>query len=113
LAAAWHVYNCNACIDATCWDGAVREVAARFPVVATEIGTNDCKGAFISPLRDWLHEHGDGYLAWSWNAYGPCRPAGSGMRGSPYCLITSYDTGTPNSEYAQTFFDRLQVVASP
>ncbi|HWA72149.1 MAG TPA: cellulase family glycosylhydrolase [Polyangiaceae bacterium] len=108
LAAAWHVYNYNACIDRTCWDDAVKEVAERVPVVATEIGTNDCKGSFITPLLDWLDEHGDGYLAWSWNAYGPCRPAGSAMRGSPYSLITSYETGTPNSEYAQTFYDRLE-----
>lgn len=107
LGAAFHVYNYNQCVDASCWDAAPGAVAAEVPLVATEIGENDCLGAFISPLLDWLDRTSDGYLAWSWNAYGACRAAGSGRRGSPYSLITDYATGTPNSEYAQTFHDHL------
>jgi endoglucanase len=112
LAAAWHVYNYNACIGPSCWDGPPKNVAAVVPLVATEIGEDDCKGSFISPLLTWLDVNGDGYLAWSWNSYGPCRPAGSAMRGSPYSLITSYSTGAPNGEYAQTFFDHVQAASA-
>jgi hypothetical protein len=113
LAAAWHVYNYNACIDATCWDGAPKAVAAQVPIVATEIGENDCTGKFISPLLDWLDQNGSGYLAWSWNAYGMCRPAGGTMRGSPYSLIATYGSTTPNGEYAQTFYDHVMATAAP
>lgn len=111
VAAAWHVYNYNSCVKEDCWNGAARAVSEAVPLVATEIGENDCQGDFISPLMQWLDQNADGYLAWSWNAYGPCRAAGSGQRGSPYSLIASYTTGAPNGPYAQTFFDHLQ--ASP
>ena len=110
LGAAWHVYNYNECIDASCWEQAPAEVAAQVPIVTTELGENDCSGEFVSPLLKWLDDHGDGYLAWSWNAYGPCRPAGSMPRGSPYSLITSYADPTPNGAYAQAFFDHLQTL---
>jgi hypothetical protein len=112
IGAAWHAYNYNACIDVACWDDAVKSVASQVPLVATEIGTNDCTGTFISPLLEWLDQHADGYLAWSWNAYGPCRPAGSATRGSPYSLITKDWLGTPNSEYAQTFYDHLHLAVT-
>ncbi|MFZ5893941.1 MAG: glycoside hydrolase family 5 protein [Myxococcota bacterium] len=113
LAAAWHVYNYNQCIDATCWDKAPADVAAQFPLVTTEIGQDNCAGEFVTPLMQWLDEHGDGYLAWTWNAYGPCRPAGSSSRGSPYSLITSYTSPMPNGGYAQAFLDHLQSIATP
>lgn len=108
LAAAWHVYNYNQCIGPSCWDAAPADVAAQYPLVATEIGQNDCEATFINPLMDWLDEHGHGYLAWTWNAYGDCRPTGANMGGSPYSLITDYETGEPNSNYARAFYDRLQ-----
>ena len=49
-------------------------VAAAVPMVATEIGQDDCMGGFITPLMQWLDAQGAGYLAWSWNADGACMP---------------------------------------
>jgi endoglucanase len=108
LGAAWHLYNFNACVSPTCWDVAPAAVAASVPLVATEIGQDDCVGSFITPLMTWLDAHGDGYLAWSWNAFGPCEPATSpGRGGRPWSLITNYLTGAPNGAYAQTFRDHI------
>jgi hypothetical protein len=108
IGAAWHLYNFNACISAACWDVAPAAVAAAVPMVATEIGQDDCTGSFITPLMNWLDAHGDGYLAWSWNAFGPCTPAPMpGRGGRPWSLVTDYVTGSPNGAYAQTFRDHL------
>ena len=109
LGAAWHLYNFNACVSATCWDAAPAAVAAAVPLVATEIGENDCMGVFISPLMQWLDDHGAGYLAWSWNAGTACVPAPMPGRGGgrPWAIVTSYTTGTPNGGYAQAFYDHL------
>jgi endoglucanase len=104
LGAAWHLYNFNACISPACWDAAPAAVAAEVPVVATEIGQDDCMGGFITPLMQWLDAHGDGYLAWSWNAYGDCAP---GRTGRTWSLITNYLTGSPNGGYAQAFYDHV------
>lgn len=112
IAAAWHVYNYNQCVDAACWDAAPASVSAEVPLVATEVGQNDCLGDFVSPLLDWLDQRGAGYLAWSWNAYGQCRAAGSGRRGSPWSLVTDYESATPNSAYAQAFHEHLQRVTT-
>ncbi|HEX6765841.1 MAG TPA: cellulase family glycosylhydrolase, partial [Polyangiaceae bacterium] len=109
IGAAWHVYNNNACRNATCWNGVPAEVVAAVPVVATEIGQNDCTGdSFLLPLMQFLDDHETGYLAWSWNAGGSCEPVVPGTsEGHPWFLITDYATGEPNSDYAKTFRDHL------
>jgi hypothetical protein len=108
LGAAWHLYNFNACVSATCWDVAPAAVAAAVPLVATEIGQNDCMGTFVTPLMQWLDAHGAGYLAWSWNAFGACMAGtAQGRGGQPWSLITDYASGTPNGGYAQTFRDHV------
>jgi endoglucanase len=108
LGAAWHLYNFNACVSATCWDVAPAAVAAAVPLSATEIGEDDCMGIFITPLMQWLDAHGAGYLAWSWNAFGACMPAPMpGRGGRPWSLINSYVSGDPNGGYAQTFRDHV------
>ena len=104
LGAAWHLYNFNACVSPTCWDVAPAAVAAAVPLVATEIGQDDCMGGFITPLMQWLDAAGAGYLAWSWNADGPCRP---GRTGATWSLISSFTTGAPNGGYAQAFYDHV------
>jgi hypothetical protein len=71
-------------------------LAAQYPIVATEIGENDCMGTFIEPLMQFLDDHGGGYLAWSWNAFGACRPVVGAQRGSPWSLVADYTSGTPN-----------------
>jgi hypothetical protein len=109
LAAAWHVYNFNACVSAACWDGAPAGVAAMVPLAVTEFGQNDCAGGFVTSLMTWLDAHGGGYLAWSWNAYGACTPAsGSNPNsGQPWSLVTSYQSGAPNGGYAQAVHDHI------
>jgi endoglucanase len=121
LGAAWHVYSTNACNNTACWNGAPAAVAAGVPIVATEIGENDCGGTFISQsddgggsqLMQWLDSLHLGYLAWSWDAFGMCRPAsfdratGVYNQGNPWPLVTDYGSGTPNSAYAQAFHDHI------
>ena len=107
LALAWHVYNTNPCRDVDCWNGVPLGVAAALPVIATELGQNDCTATMVTPLLQWLDEHSSGYLAWTWNAYGMCRPPSATGRGSPWSLITDYASATPNSDYAQVFRDHL------
>jgi endoglucanase len=109
LAAAWHVYNFNACNNSGCWDADPARVAANFPVVATEVGQNDCQGeSFLKPLLGFLDTQGAGYLAWSWNAYGRCAPEmRPAQQGQPWSLVTDYACPVPNSDYALTFYDHL------
>ncbi len=82
LAASWHSYNFNACTTSACWDATL---AARVPLVAGEIGQNDCAAAYVTRLMDWLDRTGASYLGWTWNTWN----CGSGP-----ALISSYD-GTP------------------
>jgi endoglucanase len=106
-AIAWHVYNYNQCSDVTCWDEVPRAVAATLPLVVTEFGQNDCAASMVTPLMDWLDLHAAGYLAWSWNAYGPCTPPNAMRRGSPWSLVADYTSGEPNSEYARAVRERF------
>jgi hypothetical protein len=112
LAAAWHVYNNNECSYLGCWNEFPAEVAASFPIIATEIGQNDCEGdTMLKPLMQFLDEHASGYLPWSWHALGECVPTIPRMQqGAPWSLITNYTTPQPNSAYAQTFYDHVQEV---
>jgi hypothetical protein len=62
-------------------------VAQQVPVVATEVGEDDCAGGFLAKLLPWAQSHGIGYLAWAWDVAG----CGSGPS-----LITDYN-GTPTA----------------
>ena len=42
LAASWHSYNFNACCSQSCWTSPGAPVTAQVPVIAGEIGENDC-----------------------------------------------------------------------
>ena len=55
---------------------------AQVPVIAGEIGENDCAGSYINPLTTWLDSENTSYLAWAWNADFNCS-SGPG-------LITDY-----------------------
>ena len=113
LGAAWHVYNFNECNDSTCWNDFPAGVAAQFPLVATEVGQDDCEGdAFLRPLLEFLDAQASGYLAWSWNAYGVCQPGNRPVDdGDPWSLVIADDCPEPNSNYARAFFDHLQGAA--
>jgi endoglucanase len=86
LAASWHSYNFNACSNVTCWTAQIAPVIAQVPLVAGEIGENDCASGYIGALTSWLDARSASYLAWAWNADFPCASGPS--------LITSY-AGTP------------------
>lgn len=101
LAASWHSYNFNACSTQSCWTSQVAPVVARVPVVAGEIGENDCAGSYIGPLATWLNSENTSYLAWTWNNW-------SGACASGPVLITDY-TGTPTA-YGAAYKSILQAL---
>jgi endoglucanase len=72
LVASWHSYNFNACATLSCWTSQVAPVIAQVPVVAGEIGENDCAGTYINPLMAWMDSQSSGYLAWAWDAGFDC-----------------------------------------
>ncbi len=61
---------------------------AQVPVIAGEIGENDCASGYIRPLMRWLDSESASYLAWAWNADFNCS-SGPG-------LITGY-SGHPTA----------------
>jgi endoglucanase len=86
LAASWHSYNFNACSTESCWNSQIAPVIAKVPLIAGEIGENDCSDTYLTPLMNWLNSKGASYLAWTWNSDFNCA-TGPG-------LITSY-SGAP------------------
>jgi hypothetical protein len=98
LAAAWHVYQGNACSDTSCFDQIAGPLAGSFPIVATEIGDSSCDGAFMTTVMQWLDTNGQSYSAWTWNTWGTA--CGN------YSLVTDY-TGTPNGAYGLAYQTHL------
>ncbi len=99
LVASWHSYNFNACSTQSCWTTQIAPVAASVPVIAGEIGENECSDTYIAPLMTWLDSEHIGYLPWTWNAWG-CT-GGS-------VLIADYD-GTPTA-YGAGYKAHLQAL---
>jgi len=89
LVASWHSYNFNTCSSQSCWTSQIAPVIAQVPVIAGEIGENDCAGSYINPLTTWLDSQNTSYLAWAWNADFNCS-SGPG-------LITDYVPGDPTA----------------
>ena len=89
LVASWHSYNFNTCSSQSCWTSQIAPVIAAVPVVAGEIGENDCAGTYVNPLTTWLESENTSFLAWTWDDW-------SGGCSSGPTLITDY-TGTPTS----------------
>ncbi|MFZ5893940.1 MAG: glycoside hydrolase family 5 protein [Myxococcota bacterium] len=113
IGAAWHVYNFNACANATCWNNNAAVVAAQVPLVATEIGQDDCAATMVTPLMQFLDAQKAGYLAWWWNVSSmPCTPNGPMNRGDgpPFSLITDYSCPIPKSPFAQAIYDHFTQV---
>jgi aryl-phospho-beta-D-glucosidase BglC (GH1 family) len=101
LVASWHSYNFNTCSTQSCWTSQVAPVAAQVPVVAGEIGENDCADTYIDPLMTWMDSENISYLAWAWNADFACS-SGPG-------LITDY-SGDPTA-YGAGYESHLQALA--
>ena len=88
LVSSWHSYNFNACNTTSCWTSQIAPVTAKVPLIAGEIGENDCADAYIRSLTNWLDSKSTSFLAWAWNTDFNCA-TGPG-------LITSYN-GAPTT----------------
>jgi hypothetical protein len=102
LLAAWHVYNFNLCSSAACYDATAAPVAASVPLVASEIGQDDCGSEMLTTLMQWLDARNAGYLAWTWDNWGSACGRLS--------LISDH-AGTP-TKYGQIFKEHLASVGS-
>ena len=100
LVASWHSYNFNLCSTVVCWNEKILPVAQQVPVIAGEIGENDCAHGYIDSLMAWLDSNNISYLAWTWNAWGATLCATGPV------LINDATTGEPNA-YGQGFKDHL------
>ncbi|MEU0676520.1 cellulase family glycosylhydrolase [Streptomyces sp. NPDC006172] len=69
LAAAWHVYNFNSCVNEACWNSTLAPVADRVPLVAGEIGENTCSHGFVDQVMRWFDARRMSYLGWTWNTW--------------------------------------------
>jgi hypothetical protein len=87
LAASLHIYSFNSCNTISCLNSEVAPVKAQYPVIAGEMGENDCAHGFIDTIMPWFDSHSIGYLGWAWDTYN-CSTFPS--------LISSYD-GTPTN----------------
>jgi endoglucanase len=87
LVASWHSYNFNTCANQSCWTSQIAPVIAKVPLIAGEMGENDCADGYVNSLMSWLDSEHTGYLAWTWNNW-DCSSGPS--------LITDY-TGTPTA----------------
>ena len=98
LVAAWHTYNWAWCVTVDCYEANVGALSDDVPVIATEIGVNNCDAAWMGGLMDWLDHRRLGYLAWTWSTWlsSTCEASG---------LVLDYD-GTP-SPYGQIYHDHL------
>jgi cell division septation protein DedD len=66
VAAGFHNYNFSGC-GSTCWQSTYGPVMQQVPVIAGEIGENDCAHSYIDSLMAWMDSHGGSYLGWAWN----------------------------------------------
>ncbi len=96
LAASTHIYNFNACSNTSCWNSQIAPVAASVPIIAGELGENDCASGFINGLTSWLDQHSIGYLAWTWTT--------ANCSNTP-ALISNYDGTATN--YGQGYKNHL------
>ena len=107
LAAAWHTYDFTNCNTTACYDAEAGTVAARFPVITTEIGSNSCNAPFLNTLMAWLDAHQTSYLAWTWDVWG-IRVGGDPNSCPSYALITDYN-GTATT-YGQIYKTHLALL---
>jgi hypothetical protein len=102
LAAGWHSYGDGLdCQDEACWNSTLKTVLQQVPIVATEIGENDCGHGYIDRVMAFLDQQGQSYLAWSWGPFACNEPA----------LLMDW-SGTPTRTYGQGFKDHLTGLAA-
>jgi endoglucanase len=92
LAASWHSYNFNACSTEACWTSQIAPLIAKVPLIAGEIGENNCQDSYISSLTSWLNSKDASYLAWAWNSDFNCY-SGPGLINNYNGAPTAYGAG--------------------
>jgi endoglucanase len=107
LAAGWHPYNFNICGDNldNCWNGPVTDgggdsiatVMVQAPLIAGELGEDDCQHTYIDGLVSFLDANAGNYTAWTWNAWYPHDPNGCQVVPGPsgHLVVIKDDNGTP------------------
>ena len=100
LIASVHVYSYNRCSSVRCYDGAMKTLAARVPLLIGELGPdlttpytpaldNHCPPAdigrtgFDSALLSWASRNRVSWTAWSWNPWGDCWSLVKDFHGAP------------------------------
>jgi hypothetical protein len=102
LAASFHTYPVTRCRMTSCWDDTLAPLAQSMPVIAGEIGEQDCAGGFIRDFMAWADAHGVSYLGWAFNT-GDCkqRPA----------LLASWDNGGTPTAFGAALREHLASVS--
>jgi endoglucanase len=77
LIASIHVYQRLHCSTFQCWNGPVKRTANKVPVIAGEIGDNNCSTNFTAKFMKWADSHSVSYLAWAWLTGGGCGNGGT------------------------------------
>ena len=93
------MYNFNVCSTVACYDATAGIVAAQVPILATEIGVDNCDATFLNAFMSWLDAKQLSYLAWTWNAWGTAC--------STFSLINDY-AGSPTS-YGELYRSHLSL----
>lgn len=101
LIAGFHNYPIQRCRTVECWNTEIAPLSTEVPVVAAEIGQNDCgPPRHVNSFMDWADNHSIGYLAWAWWALPQ-------LGCSNFALISGMD-GTPLPPVGTAFHDHLQ-----
>jgi hypothetical protein len=100
LIASVHVYSFNDCSSLGCYDGAMKQVATRVPLLIGELGPDltvpyspgldsSCPSrdvgdtGFDAALLSWAARSEVSWTAWSWNPWGDCWSLVANFGGTP------------------------------
>jgi len=95
LIAGFHVYPVQNCRSRSCWDQQLRAIKGKMPVLATEVGQNNCRYDHVGRFVNWADQRRIGYLTWAWWSL-----PGTGCRN--YALVKTLD-GAPTAGYGQRY----------
>jgi endoglucanase len=103
LVGSWHTYEWAWCVTVACYENNVGALAALVPVIAGEVGEDNCDPTWFDTLLSWLDGKGVSYLAWTWNLWG--------SNCNTISLISDY-AGTPTT-YGQLYQRHLASLQDP
>lgn len=76
LTADWHSYSDQIYNNLTAWQNGVQPIAAKVPILTSEIGERDNQATYVNSLLNWADSIGNiSYLAWAWDSYGSGFPS--------------------------------------